>query len=99
MSCPCSLSTLYECLDSFHQSRPALAVALAGARQRGQTSVRDFQIGTGRRGIQLPAHHRWVGLVGVPVGEPGVSENPRAIDFDNFAPMIEDFGARLFPRG
>src|SRR5207245_6462863 len=76
-------------LQQLEHTGPASAVVFARDRLLAQTAVRDLHVCAGAGARELPADETAALRLIVPVGDPGVRQNARRIQFNNLSMSFE----------
>src|SRR5437667_7507586 len=76
-------------LQQLEHTGPASAVVFARDRLLAQTAVRDLHVCAGARARELPAYETAALRLIVPVGDPGIRQNARRIEFNNLSMSFE----------
>src|SRR5438105_9937275 len=76
-------------LQQLEHTGPASAVVFARDRLLAQTAVRDLHVCAGAGARELPAYETAALRLIVPVGDPGIRQNARRIEFNNLSMSFE----------
>src|SRR5438094_9302267 len=76
-------------LQQLEHTGPASTVVFARDRLLAQTAVRDLHVCAGAGARELPAYETAALRLIVPVGDPGIRQNARRIEFNNLSMSFE----------